>query len=146
MGGVVMLLLMAGIVWFAREYPYPLQRWTDLWQNAGLRAVFLLLILGGCGTAIFATKLRHRRMCAVGALVAVFADTLTHTEQQNPTLPTSCFAKGLWQERHGTDVGRVFISPESEKRLLRSTVRDVAHDFLGKRLAVPLAHFRKDFS
>jgi hypothetical protein len=135
-GVVVTLVLMAGIVWFAQEYPYPLQRWPDLWQNAALRAIFLLIILGGCCAAVFIPQLRRRQIFAIGVFVAVFADILTHTEQQNPTIPTALFAKGLWQERNGKSVGRVFISPESEKRLLRSTVRDPVHDFLGKRLAL----------
>jgi hypothetical protein len=135
-GVCLALMLIAGIVWFAREYPYPMQRWSDLWRNATWRAVLLLLILGGCCMAVCTEQLRRRRLLGLAVLVLMLADTLTHTAEQNPTIATSWFAKGLWQEHHGRNVGRVFINAEAEQRLLRSTVRDPLHDFLGKRLAL----------
>jgi hypothetical protein len=134
--GGAAVVLTGLIILFVRAYPFPLERWPALWHNALVRVTLACVVLGGCGVAVYLQKASLRAMAALVALSALLADTLTHTEKQNPTISTQWFATGLWQERNGASVGRVFISPESERQLLYSTVSNPLHDFIGKRLAL----------
>src|SRR5947207_10426427 len=76
----------------------------------------------------------------LGMLAIIFADALTHTPQQNPSLPAHVLAGGLWQAQgkptpeYGKS--RVVITPDAERRMLRDTITDGNDEFLGKRLAL----------
>jgi len=134
--GGAAVVLTGLIILFVRAYPFPLERWPALWHNALVRVTLACVVLGGCGVAVCMAGTRLARVGALVALSAILADTLTHTEKQNPTISTQWFATGLWQERNGAAVGRAFISPEAERQLLYSTVSNPLHDFIGKRLAL----------
>ncbi|MBN2506574.1 MAG: hypothetical protein JXQ71_07760 [Verrucomicrobia bacterium] len=138
--GGVALGGMAAILWAARQYPMEYDRWdTTAWNalgRAGLLAATLAL------APLLARPVRpRRRMLAHAGLLAVLAiDGLTHVPLPAPTLPVSALAPGLWQRdadlpppRHGQS--RALITPEAERRLLHSGVRDPLADYLGKRLA-----------
>jgi hypothetical protein len=76
-----------------------------------------------------------------GILVFLVLDVLTHTAQQNPSIPTSAFATGLWQEQGQVltpklGESRAMISPAAEKHLLRNSIRNPLEEFVGKRLAL----------
>jgi hypothetical protein len=134
-GTILALLLAAELVHFAGEYPYPLQRWNELWWNTIIRSVLLIAILGAC-VASYGKWIHWRKPAALVVLGLLFVDATTHTTQQNPTIPTTWFTPALWQQRNGADVGRVFITGDAEKRLLHSTVTDPLQDFIGRRLAL----------
>lgn len=156
--GAVALVLMGFVVWRAWSHPYQSADWSAEdnallaameWRfvsvNALGRAVALGLTLG-----LLAWLARGRgaagggrtRWVAQGAVVGcLFLDILTHTPPQNPSVPSSAFADGLWEQHNRASVprlgeGRVLISPGAEQRLLYSTTTNVLHDFLGKRLAL----------
>ena len=129
------------ILWLARSHPYPYDQWNVTLNNGLTRLAFLGLIVGG------ALWLSRRPQPAVhNALRFALAglcvlDILTHTPNQNPTVPAAVFAPGLWAEnhpgaapRHGSS--RAFITPAGEHQLLNSGVQDLQEDFLGKRLAL----------
>ena len=74
-------------------------------------------------------------------LIAIALDALTHVPRQNPTLPASVLAPGLWELSNkmpapGHGEGRVMISPRAEAHLLLSRVPSLSDDLLGKRLAL----------
>jgi hypothetical protein len=135
MGMVLALVLVAGLVYFVRQYPYPLQRWSELWWNATLRGALLIAIVGAC-VATYGKWMHCRKPAALAVLGLLFVDAITHTAQQNPTIPNAWFTPGLWQERNGAEVGRVFITGNAEQRFLRSMVAEPLQDFVGKRLAL----------
>ncbi|MCI0747117.1 MAG: YfhO family protein [Verrucomicrobia subdivision 3 bacterium] len=136
--GAAVLILMALLLWFAGKYPFPAQRWTDLWQNSVWRAAFLISILGSCIFVAARLQTRFSWIAPFAALGLVALDCLTHTARQNPTIPTQWFSANLWQQRNSVEWpgGRVLITPEAERRLLVSRVQDPLHDFIGKRLAL----------
>ena len=139
--GTAALLLMAAVLWFARQYPYPLDQWPATWRNAAGRALVLASTLG---LVLFISRRergRWRRAAQLGLFLLLAVDVLTHTARQNPSLPTAHFAPGLWAAENKTSPpkfgeSRALLTPSAEERLLTSTVSDVRDDFLGKRLAL----------
>jgi hypothetical protein len=129
------------ILFLARMRPYRFDQWEPTLKNALVRLAFL----GAFGaTLIFllrTQKEKGRSGFSLVLLLIVFLDARTHTAQQNPSIPTTFFADGLWEEqaktappRHGQS--RVFITPEAEKLLLRNMVQKPSDQFLGKRMAL----------
>ena len=135
---VATILLMATLLWFAWKYPYPLQNWTDLWQNSALRVLFLLLTLTACLLAARVSQVRLRVTAMLGCIAFITLDATTHTNQQNPTIGAANFVPDMWQHRYpgAPRPLRVAITPDAEARLLRSSITNATHDFLTKRLAL----------
>jgi hypothetical protein len=68
-------------------------------------------------------------------------DIASQALRWHPTLPASALAPDLWQQHSAARApqpgeSRVMISPQAEKHLLRSTVKDLTQDLVGKRLAL----------
>ncbi|HZT22112.1 MAG TPA: YfhO family protein [Verrucomicrobiae bacterium] len=137
--GVMMLVLMAALLWFARQFPLPLDNWNATATNALERAALLLMLLSGI---YFLPQLKnpqaHRAVQWVILAILPF-DALTHSPQIAPTLPAAVLAPGLWQASGKPPVNlgeaRIMITPDAEHQLLYSRVADLNADFLGKRLA-----------
>jgi len=131
----VAALLVAVLLWFAWKYPYPLQSWTELWQNSAVRVLFLGLIIAA---ALWACRASQARLAIPACLLLIVLDALTHTHQQNPTIASSSFVPDIWQHRFpgAPRPLRVAITPDAEQRLLRSSITNSTHDFLTKRLAL----------
>jgi hypothetical protein len=136
-----LLALIAGIGWFAHQHPMPLDQWSATWQSGLSRASFLTPELG----LLAAIRQWPRSVWNVPLKAGVFAvlliDALTHVPNQNPTLPCSALAPGLWTLSAKSPApvageSRVMISAHAEQHLLVSRVASLSHDFLGKRLAL----------
>ncbi len=139
--GVTALVLMGMILWFARMFPFPLDQWEVTWRNAAGRAFFMAAILALVMWLARETDRRHKLAGQLAMLGLILADVSTHTVRQNPSFDTRLLAPGLWATQNGAPppqlgAGRVYITPEAERGVLGSTVRDNQSDFLGRRLAL----------
>jgi hypothetical protein len=134
----VFAVIIAALLWFAWSYPYPLQRWTDVWQNSAVRVVFLALVLAAGVCACRASQPRTRVLAMLSCILFIALDAITHTRPQNPTIASSNFVPDLWQHRFpgAPRPLRVAITPNAEERLLRSSITNTAQDFLTKRMAL----------
>ena len=138
-GGLI--LLTGGLFWIGHRYPTEFDNWPALWRCAGWR---IALLVGGVGLVYLqwvAGRFAVQRFATFAILGVVVTDALSHVPHQNPTIPSSSVAPGIWElnnntapPRHGE--GRVMISPHAEQVLLMSSVPDLYNDFIGKRLAV----------
>ncbi len=133
----------AGVVlWLARAQPLPLDSWARTWQSAAGRGVFLAACFGVGVGAVRAANRRQASLCALGLTGLVWFDLQTHLPLINPTLARDHLTVGLGAQQASFDPapapgrGRVFITPEAETLLLRSTIPDLGQDFLAKRLAL----------
>lgn len=137
-GGLIVLT--CGLLWLGHHYPTEFDNWPALWRCAGWR---IALLIGGVGLVFLlstAPRLAMQRFASFTILGIVVFDSLTHVPHQNPTLPSSSVAPGIWElnnntapPRHGE--GRAMISPHAEQVLLMSSVPNLYNDFIGKRLA-----------
>jgi len=134
----IAILVVGCLLWFAWKYPYPLQSWTELWQNTAVRVLLLVLILAACLLACRNSHARVRVAAMLACVALVVMDAITHTPQQNPTIAAANFVPDMWQHRYRDAPRplRVAITPDAEERLLRSSITNATHDFLSKRLAL----------
>ena len=110
--GGVLLGTMGAILWFAYQYPFPLDQWPVTWHNTAWRAVFLLGVLGAVvllprlrasGEIENEGKARAIYSALPAAILILLAlDVSTHTPHFNPTVAASEFEPGLWQRARQT--------------------------------------------
>lgn len=135
--GAVLTAAVAVILWAARSFPLPYDRWNPTRLSGLLRLGSLALTL-----LLFRRWQRDpdRSFATEVALLAVLlADLLLHTATLNPTLPAAAFSpnqvKQVLNLQPEASLGgpRVMISPRAEQALLNSGEPDPLKDFLGKR-------------
>ena len=133
------LFLMAALLCFARQFPFPLDNWNATALNTLWRAVLMLILLSGI---LLLAKIKNGRAQIFLQLIVLAIlplDALTHSPKIAPTLPSGILAPGIWQASGKTPPklgeGRIMVSPDAEQQLLYSRVADMNADFLGKRLA-----------
>jgi len=136
----VMIVFIGGLLWFAKQYPFPLDDWTATATNAALRIGFLAGIVGGLLLLSNAKNTSAQTVALLVILILLPLDALTHSPKIAPTLPASVLAPNLWQASRrpaspALGNGRVMISPDAEHQLLYSRVPDFQSDLVGKRLA-----------
>jgi hypothetical protein len=136
-----MILTIGAILLVARFYPTPFDQWPAIWRSGMWRAGILTASLGLLAVVGRLATRRARVGASMLFLGLIPLDALTHVPLQNPTLPSSALAPGLWELSQKTAApklgeGRVLISPYAEQRLLMSRVANLSDDLLGKRLAV----------
>jgi hypothetical protein len=135
----IILFFMAILLWFARQFPLPLDNWNATATNTLCRATLMIaLIAGVCGL----TKIKNRAARIAMQLFVLAVpplDAMTHSPKIAPTLPASVLASGMWQASGHPSLkfgdGRIMVTPDAEQQLLYSRVADLKTDFLGKRLA-----------
>jgi hypothetical protein len=95
--GSVMLLGMAGLLWFDRAGALRDQHWSATVQNAFWRAVLSLLLLGGLLCLIRARMANLLRSAVqMGLLVLVTLDAFAHNSGLARTVPASLMVPGVW--------------------------------------------------
>ena len=138
--GTAVLLIMVVLVWFARQFPFPLDNWNATAWNALSRAVLMLALLAGI---YLLSKIKNDRaqICLQLFLIIILTfDALTHSPLIAPTLPSAVLAPGMWSASGKPappklGEGRIMVSPDAEQQFLYSRVADLNLDFTGKRLA-----------
>jgi hypothetical protein len=136
----VILLLMAGLLWTARKYAFPLDQWDATAWNTLLRAILALALLSGLAGLARTNSGRARLGMQVTLLAILPLDALTHNPRIFPTLPIMNLSPGIWaaamkQAPPRLGEARVMASPEAEQYLNFHGSSDLALDFTGRRLA-----------
>jgi hypothetical protein len=138
--GVAILLLMAALVWFARQFPFSLDDWNATAWNALGRAALMLILLAGIFLLPKLKKGAAQIIVQLMVLAILPFDALTHSPEIAPTLPGAVLAPGIWQisgkpAPPKLGKGRIMVSPDAEQQLLYSRVADMNANFIGERLA-----------
>jgi hypothetical protein len=136
----MILLGMAALLWFAKQFPLALDNWNATAWNCLWRAILMLILLGGVAVLPRWQSRSARTTIQVLVLALLPLDALTHSPNIAPTLPRSVLAPGIWQGSGKSappklGEGRIMVSPNAEQQLLYSRVADLSADFVGKRLA-----------
>jgi hypothetical protein len=87
----VLLVLSAGILAFARLFPYPGESWSVTLENGAERAGFLALIIVGVSLVQRPSPAFKRAWLGLGVLLLLGLDALTHLPRQNPTVSTAAY-------------------------------------------------------
>lgn len=132
-------IIITAILWFAFKYPFEFDQWELTRNNTVAQCVYLILFL-----SFFAILRRGGKAGLIGLflmLSCISVDSLRHIPNFHPVIASDHFTIPLWNaavkaEPPKFGQARVFISPEAEERLLRSTVADWSMNFTGKRLAL----------
>jgi hypothetical protein len=138
---VVICAFEAVLLWFNHAWPFPYDRWNEMLSNSLVRiSIFVVFILMLCGVLLIASC-RLRGILSVGILLLFFADALSHLPNLNPVVDASVFAPRVWTQTQNVPKpalgsGRVFITPQAEEHLLRSSVANAQQNMIGKRLAL----------
>ncbi|MBM3882009.1 MAG: hypothetical protein FJ387_20190 [Verrucomicrobia bacterium] len=138
LSSLAVVVLGAGAAAWAGLHPLPLDQPGRMGLNLTARVVFGMGVLIGLCWAARAGRGRLTAWVSLGALVLFWADGLTHTPRQNPTVPARLLEPGMLElpDPPRVGAGRVFITPAAEQALLHSRVADFEQDLLGKRLAL----------
>jgi hypothetical protein len=132
LGYAALLLVPVGLLFmWVMQHPFQYDRPRETTLNSLQRVVLFALAIG-------LLAFRERRAYFFPLfLFCLFLDLRFHLPNQNPTTNIATLKMGL----HTHDFpklaeGRVFISPQAEDRLLRSSLTNLDADFVGKQLAV----------
>jgi hypothetical protein len=136
-----LVLLTVWTLYRAKVSPLVYDQWDATLKNGLLRISFLVIFASVAVWLLRTGNTSLRPVLSSALILLLFADTRTHTAQQNPSIPVALLAPGLWQSQQRTDPprhgeSRVFITPSAEKHLLRNFVRNPAEQWLGQRLAL----------
>jgi len=135
-----MILLMGAILLVAARFPLQNDEWSPTLRNTAWRAVFALLLLAGVLWLARSKPTRSRILVQVMLLGLLPLDAFTHSPDMFPEIPASNLAPGIWtagvkQPPPRLGEGRVMSTPDAERYLEKSGVKDLAIDFTGMRLA-----------
>jgi hypothetical protein len=138
--GILVLLLMGCLLWWARRHPLPFDRWKDTALNTLWRAVLGAAVLGSVVGLVRVTSRAVRIGLQLGIISLLPLDAFTHSPHIFPDLPSSNLSPGIWtaavkQPPPEVGQGRIMTSLDAELKLNFSRVSDMEMDFTGKRLA-----------
>jgi hypothetical protein len=135
--GAIMGLLVALNYW----QPYRYDRLREFGANSLARFGWLVLVVATLKLLASPRLERYRVRLQFCALLLLAVDGFTHLRNQNPVASARLFQPDVWassqkfpKPEHG--LGRAFITPRAEARLLHSNISDLSADLTGKRLAL----------
>ena len=130
-----LLVVIAGLLWFARWYPYPGEQWAVTWWSGLSRAGFLTGIVCAVWGWGRGPRPMVRMLSGLILLVLVGVDGLSHTPRQNPTVANWVYARDLGHgaPRPVLGVSRAMISPRVKAYLDYAGNPDSAAYCLGHR-------------
>lgn len=136
--GVALLLVLVGVLGYAKWFPTPSSSWAVTLESGTSRAVFLMLILGAVGFLCRSTSARASGLGTVVLILLVALDGLTHTTNQNPTVTTACYgAIGIKQEVMARQGGpRAMVHPRLQAILSHAATQDPVRYCSGIRHAL----------
>jgi uncharacterized membrane protein YecN with MAPEG domain len=130
--GFILLVLIALIVWFARQWPVGDLSWTKIAANGLERAGFLILTIALLCLLILRPSWRAWTGPAI--LAVCWLDVLTHEPWQNPTVNPSVFQPGLESLLKSGPVlpgqSRIMMSPYSARQMYYNSAPSLSDNFL----------------
>jgi len=132
MAASFLLALAIGFTYWTWKNPFQYDFWPATWENSRLRFAAFLAAL-----ALIVAWLKTTRPLALAALLVLLAiDGRFHLKNQNPITEFVTLRRAQETRKLPTlGEGRVFITPEAEKALLISQIKNLDTDFIGKQMA-----------
>ena len=138
--GIFVALIVAAILVYARRFPLPDETWLVTRESGVTRLVFLALILGLAWMVNQARAARTIGLAGAAMLLLIALDSLTHTANQNPTVPVAAYEPlGIGQTvraRYGES--RALVHPRLQAFLYHGATSDALTFYLGLRRALYL--------
>jgi hypothetical protein len=138
--GVILFALIAGILFWAWQLPFPTDDVHATLLN-GLSRVFFLLLTGALLLVLMReTKPGLRRVAPLILVVAAWLDVFTHEPTQNPTVPPWIYDPGLsrtklaLQPQPAPGESRAMVTPLAANEFIHFAASDPQNNFLAKRL------------
>lgn len=134
--------LMAVILWLAWKYPQPGDDLTTTAWNALVRALFLLLLVGGIALMRRDPDLKRQRLWQTGFIVLLWFDVFTNASNLNPTVRCSVYEPNLirrffkWDDQLQAGVSRAMQSKASYKQIFLTELADPVVDAYRRRLSL----------
>src|SRR5262249_35922651 len=137
----VISAVMSILIWINYAHPFRYDRVSEFIGNSFQRWLLFTIFVGVWLLLPISRFRQHTALLRYIALAVLSVDGYTHLRNQNPATSSQIFQADLWAQaqslpkpEHG--LGRVFITPEAEARLLQSRVPNFIQDLTGKRLAL----------
>jgi hypothetical protein len=138
--GTALLVLIAGILFWARQFPFPSDDVRATWLNGWSRVAFL--ILTGAVLLVFlpGNTPGQRRLGPLVLIFIAWLDAFTHVPDQNPTVPPWVYDPGMARLKLGLQPqpapgeSRAMVSPAAALEHIRFAARDAKNNYLAKRL------------
>jgi hypothetical protein len=138
--GAVLLALIAGILFWAWQFPFPTDDVHATLLNGLSRAAFLILT-----GALLVVLTREnapglRRIAPLILILVAWLDVFTHEPAQNPTVPPSVYELNLaraslaMQPQPALGESRAMVTPAAAMDFIRFALSDPKNNFLAKRL------------
>jgi hypothetical protein len=138
--GAILLVLLAGILFWAWRSPFPTDDVHATLLN-GLSRVFFLLVTGGLLLLLARdSKPGLRRIAPLLLIMVAWLDVFTHEPPQNPTVPPSVYELNLARAKLAMDPqpelggSRAMITTKAFMDFIHFALNDPKNNFLGKRL------------
>ena len=138
--GAILLALIAGILFWAWQFPFPTDDVHATLLNGLSRAAFLILT----GALLFVLTRENapglRRIAPLILIFGAWLDVFTHEPAQNPTVPPSVYELNLararlaMQPQPALGESRAMVTPTAAMDFIRFALSDPKNNFLAKRL------------
>ncbi|MGB8368128.1 MAG: YfhO family protein [Limisphaerales bacterium] len=138
--GAVLLALIAGILFWARQFPFSTDDVHATLLNGLSRAAFLILT----GALLFVLTRENapglRRIAPLILIFVAWLDVFTHEPGQNPTVPPSVYELNLararlaMQPQPALGESRAMVTPAAAMDFIRFALSDPKNNYLAKRL------------
>jgi hypothetical protein len=140
MVGAVLLALIAGILIWARLFPFSTDDVHATLLNGLSRAVFLILT----GALLFVLTRENatglRRIAPLVLIIVAWLDIFTHEPAQNPTVPPGVYELNLartrlaMQPQPALGESRAMVTPAAAMDFIHFALSDPKNNYLAKRL------------
>jgi hypothetical protein len=138
--GAILLALIAGILFWVRQFPFPTDDVHATLLNGLSRAAFLILT----GALLFVLTRENapglRRIAPLILIFAAWLDVFTHEPAQNPTVPPSVYELNLARTKlamipqPALGESRAMVTPAAAMDFIRFALSDPKNNYLAKRL------------
>jgi hypothetical protein len=138
--GVILFALIAGILFWAWQFPFPTDDVHATLLNGLSRAACLILT----GALLFVLTRENapglRRIAPLILIFGAWLDVFTHEPAQNPTVPPSVYELNLararlaMQPQPALGESRAMVTPTAAMDFIRFALSDPKNNFLAKRL------------
>jgi hypothetical protein len=138
--GVILFALIAGILFWAWQFPFPTDDVHATLLNGLSRAACLILT----GALLFVLTRENapglRRIAPLILIFVAWLDVFTHEPAQNPTVPPSVYELNLararlaMQPQPALGESRAMVTPAAAMDFIRFALSDPKNNYLAKRL------------